>query len=123
MLCLLHVQFESGFVTLNEHRHAMFVLEDDPAARRTPLVGVYATNVASVHDPRVFMACMRFMAAGHLQDRVFLQQQYFVLCLHTAVGDTVQWQWFELCALADDVLEVNQCLATHQTTIKVCVCV
>ena len=60
-----------GYVTLDEARRAVFLLDDDPLTEATPLVGVFcagfvcADATRACRDGAVVAACAAFAAVGH----------------------------------------------------------
>eukprot|EP00055_Hartaetosiga_balthica_P017069 m.111610 g.111610 ORF g.111610 m.111610 type:complete len:872 (-) comp9240_c0_seq1:103-2718(-) len=110
--------FETGYLTMNEARHCVFVLEEDVAVKSTPLVGLYVSGAPSLGDPRIVLACMRYQAASHLKHRVFIDGTHFLLCFHVNRNGVAYTDWYEVVALADDILITDCVQVRHETTIK-----
>lgn len=69
-----------SYVTLDQARSAVLMLERDPMAPTCPVVGAWVTSGDPASAPasdedggRVWAACQRFLASAALRDRVFVQ--------------------------------------------------
>ena len=70
----------AGFLTLNQTRKAVLLLEDDPLAYELPLVGVWLRGSAlacssklwqsMVQDPAFMYTCLRYINNAHIKERV-----------------------------------------------------
>ena len=73
----------SGFLTLNQTRKAVLLLEDDPLAYELPLVGIWLRGTAVgcqwkawqsvVQDPAFVYTCLRYIHNDHIKERVHPQ--------------------------------------------------
>ncbi|XP_077464111.1 SCL-interrupting locus protein homolog isoform X2 [Stigmatopora argus] len=70
-----------GFLTMQESRKLLLLLETDPNAAVRPLVGVWLSDVSRVSDPKVLAWCLRFHFGSALQDRVPSEDGAFLLVL------------------------------------------
>lgn len=78
-----------GYVTLNQTRKVVFMLDNDHhAIARTPLVGVWlrlppsslANSSGNATDhPIVWAACVRYMLSERISQRVFIATDTFLL--------------------------------------------
>ncbi|XP_037105230.1 SCL-interrupting locus protein homolog isoform X2 [Syngnathus acus] len=64
-----------GFVTMDESRKLLLLLESDPKASKLPLVGVWLSGVTQVSNPLVCAWCLRFLFGCTLQDRLVMVQE------------------------------------------------
>ncbi|XP_051929949.1 SCL-interrupting locus protein homolog isoform X3 [Hippocampus zosterae] len=64
-----------GFVTMDQSRKLLLLLESDPKASKLPLVGIWLSGVSHVSNPHVCAWCLRFLFGSALQDRLVTSQQ------------------------------------------------
>ncbi|XP_068508257.1 SCL-interrupting locus protein homolog isoform X2 [Syngnathus scovelli] len=64
-----------GFVTMDESRKLLLLLESDPKASKLPLVGVWLSGVTQVSNPLVCAWCLRFLFGCTLQERLVMVQE------------------------------------------------
>eukprot|EP00697_Spironema_sp_BW2_P011502 gnl/Spiro4/2721_TR1317_c0_g1_i1.p1 gnl/Spiro4/2721_TR1317_c0_g1~~gnl/Spiro4/2721_TR1317_c0_g1_i1.p1 ORF type:complete len:488 (-),score=116.20 gnl/Spiro4/2721_TR1317_c0_g1_i1:171-1634(-) len=77
-----HEPFASGYVTLDQSRAAVLLLDTDPSARSVPLVGIWVSNAeGGVRDGMVWAALMRFVHNEALTDRVLMDNEAFLVLL------------------------------------------
>ncbi|XP_061636760.1 SCL-interrupting locus protein homolog isoform X2 [Phyllopteryx taeniolatus] len=70
-----------GFLTMNQSRHLLLLMESDPTASKLPLVGVWLSGVTRVRNPHVCAWCLRFLFGSALQDRVLSDDGAFLLVI------------------------------------------
>ncbi|XP_057697577.1 SCL-interrupting locus protein homolog isoform X2 [Corythoichthys intestinalis] len=70
-----------GFLTMQENRKLLLLLETDPNAAARPLVGIWLTGVNRASNPNVLAWCLRFLFGSALQDRVLSEDGAFLLVL------------------------------------------
>jgi len=108
-----------GYLTLNQTRKAVPLLESDPAISLAPIVGVWTAfhdggehaghiGVSSrvqhggmgghLRSPLTWAACVRFMHNAHIKERVFVDHDATFLLLH--FGPTGGAECYEVTAVA-----------------------
>ncbi|KAK3265399.1 hypothetical protein CYMTET_25915 [Cymbomonas tetramitiformis] len=71
----------SGYLTLDQARKLLPLMDTEPRAFDLPLVGIWVSGVSNVHHPYVWAALQRFLYNTRLQDKV-MSQGAFMLQLY-----------------------------------------
>ncbi|XP_047192840.1 SCL-interrupting locus protein homolog [Scophthalmus maximus] len=82
---------QRGFVTMDQTRKLLLLLESDPKASNLPLVGLWLSGVTHVYSPQVWAWCLRFLCSAALQDRVLSESGCFLLVLFAATHRAPQF--------------------------------
>uniref|UniRef100_A0A8C8E2L7 STIL N-terminal domain-containing protein n=1 Tax=Oryzias sinensis TaxID=183150 RepID=A0A8C8E2L7_9TELE len=67
------------FLTMDQTRKLVLLLESDPKASSLPLVGLWMSGITHVYNPQVWVCSLRFMFGSSLQDRVLSESGCFLL--------------------------------------------
>ncbi|XP_054645709.1 SCL-interrupting locus protein homolog isoform X2 [Dunckerocampus dactyliophorus] len=93
-----HSSHQQGFLTMDQTRKLLLLLESDPKASKLPLVGLWLSGVTHVYNPQVWAWCLRFLLSSALQDRVLSENGYFLLVIF---GSTHRVPQFFQCRGSD----------------------
>ncbi|KAF1385209.1 hypothetical protein PFLUV_G00105360 [Perca fluviatilis] len=111
------------FLTMDQTRKLLLLLESDPKASNLPLVGLWLSGVVHVSNPQVWAWCLRFLCSSALQDRVLSESGCFLLVLF---GSTHRAPQFFQCRgsasgpqLDYRLLTASQCVTLYQQAVSV----
>uniref|UniRef100_A0A3Q2Q7S4 STIL centriolar assembly protein n=1 Tax=Fundulus heteroclitus TaxID=8078 RepID=A0A3Q2Q7S4_FUNHE len=82
---------QRGFLTMDQTRKLVLLLESDPKASSLPLVGLWLSGVAHISNPQVWAWTLRFMFGAALQDRVLSEAGCFLLVVFASTHRTPQF--------------------------------
>ncbi|KAM9848823.1 SCL-interrupting locus protein homolog [Aulostomus maculatus] len=110
---------QRGFLTMDQTRKLLLLLESDPKASSLPLVGLWLSGVTHINNPQVWAWCLRFLFGSALQDRVLSESGFFLLVIFSSTHKAPQ---FFQCRrsrpgtpqLEFQLLGASQCLTLYQ---------
>ncbi|KAF6345769.1 STIL centriolar assembly protein [Rhinolophus ferrumequinum] len=84
-LNISHVQgiYKYGYLTMDETRKLLLLLESDPKVYSLPLVGIWLSGIIHIYSPQVWACCLRYMFSSSIQERVFSESGNFIIVLYS----------------------------------------
>ncbi|XP_020039596.2 SCL-interrupting locus protein isoform X2 [Castor canadensis] len=75
--------YKYGYLTMDETRKLLLLLESDPKVYSLPLVGIWLSGIIHIYSPQVWACCLRYMFSSSIQERVFSESGNFILVLYS----------------------------------------
>ncbi|XP_038616094.1 SCL-interrupting locus protein [Tachyglossus aculeatus] len=75
--------WKCGFLTMDETRKLLLLLESDPKVYTLPLVGIWLAGITHVYSPQVWACCLRYTLSTSIQERVLSESGSFVIVLYS----------------------------------------
>ncbi|XP_048458330.1 SCL-interrupting locus protein homolog [Rhincodon typus] len=76
--------YKFGYLTMDQTRKLLLMLESDPKVFTLPLVGIWVSGATYVHSPQVWACCLRYLFSSSIQERVFwTEQKRFLLVVYS----------------------------------------
>ncbi|XP_009978239.1 PREDICTED: SCL-interrupting locus protein [Tauraco erythrolophus] len=75
--------YKCGYLTMDQTRKLLLLLESDPKAYALPLVGVWLSGVTHICSPQVWACCLRYLFSSSIQERVFSESGRFLVVLYS----------------------------------------
>ncbi|XP_075280654.1 SCL-interrupting locus protein isoform X1 [Opisthocomus hoazin] len=75
--------YKCGYLTMDQTRKLLLLLESDPKAYTLPLVGVWLSGVTHICSPQVWACCLRYLFSSSVQERVFSESGSFLIVLYS----------------------------------------
>ncbi|KAI6646107.1 SCL-interrupting locus protein-like [Oopsacas minuta] len=97
---LVQQRTRGGYLTMDESRRLLLLLDSDPKAPNFPIVGVWVGGPSSVHHPAVWAACMQYVFTELLHDKAAVPAKGFLLMLYTGGAGPLFFQ----CSSQDNQL-------------------
>ncbi|XP_030062417.1 SCL-interrupting locus protein isoform X2 [Microcaecilia unicolor] len=72
-----------GYLTMDQTRKLLLVLESDPKAYTLPLVGIWLSGITHIHSPHVWACCLRYMFSSSVEERVLSESGHFLIVLYS----------------------------------------
>ncbi|KAJ7993255.1 hypothetical protein DPEC_G00270550 [Dallia pectoralis] len=72
-----------GFLTMDQTRKLLLILESDPKAYTLPLVGVWLSGVSHISNPQVWAWCLKYRFNSFLQSKVLSGGGAFLVVLYS----------------------------------------
>ncbi|XP_021055788.1 SCL-interrupting locus protein isoform X4 [Mus pahari] len=75
--------YKHGYITMDETRKLLLLLESDPKVYSLPLVGIWLTGIIHIYSPQVWACCLRYIFSSSIQERVFSESGNFIIVLYS----------------------------------------
>uniref|UniRef100_A0A8C8AYV4 STIL centriolar assembly protein n=1 Tax=Otus sunia TaxID=257818 RepID=A0A8C8AYV4_9STRI len=75
--------YKCGYLTMDQTRKLLLLLESDPKAYALPLVGVWLSGVTHICSAQVWACCLRYLFSSSIQERVFSESGSFLIVLYS----------------------------------------
>ncbi|NXM90012.1 STIL protein, partial [Oenanthe oenanthe] len=77
--------YKCGYLTMDQTRKLLLLLESDPKAYALPLVGVWLSGVTHICSPQVWACCLRYLFSSSIQERqvTFIESGSFLIVLYS----------------------------------------
>nr|XP_060629444.1 SCL-interrupting locus protein [Anolis sagrei ordinatus] len=72
-----------GYLTMDQTRKLLLVLESDPKAYTLPLVGIWLSGISHIYSPHVWAFCLRYLFSSSIQERVPSELGSFLVVLYS----------------------------------------
>ncbi|KAJ7332754.1 hypothetical protein JRQ81_014934 [Phrynocephalus forsythii] len=72
-----------GYLTMDQTRKLLLVLESDPKACTLPLVGIWLSGISHTYSPQVWAFCLRYLFCSLIQKRVLSESGSFLIVLYS----------------------------------------
>ncbi|XP_062995222.1 SCL-interrupting locus protein [Elgaria multicarinata webbii] len=72
-----------GYLTMDQTRKLLLVLESDPKAYTLPLIGIWLSGISHIYNPWVWTYCLRYLFSSSIQERVLSESGSFLIVLYS----------------------------------------
>ncbi|NWR99212.1 STIL protein, partial [Motacilla alba] len=107
--------YKCGYLTMDQTRKLLLLLESDPKAYALPLVGVWLSGVTYIYSPQVWACCLRYLFSSSIQERqvTFIESGSFLVVLYSLTHKEPE---FYECVPCSGQTELGfQILTCHET--------
>ncbi|NXA95642.1 STIL protein, partial [Melanocharis versteri] len=107
--------YKCGYLTMDQTRKLLLLLESDPKAYALPLVGVWLSGVTHICSPQVWACCLRYLFSSSIQERqvTFIESGNFLIVLYSLTHKEPE---FYECVPCSGQTELGfQILTCHET--------
>lgn len=82
---------KNGYLTMDNTRKLLLLLESDPKAFSLPLLGIWVSGIYSIHHPYIWACCLRFIHCTAIQQRLLAPPNAFLLLQYSPVKSTPEF--------------------------------
>ncbi|KAJ3038339.1 hypothetical protein HDV00_000760 [Rhizophlyctis rosea] len=89
-------EFRAGYLTIDQARHVLLLLDGDPFVKDCPLVGIWTQNAQTIRHPSVHNACLRFLVNNRSVLKMETGQNAILVVLFVRYGGRVGAEFWEV---------------------------
>ncbi|XP_053248480.1 SCL-interrupting locus protein isoform X1 [Podarcis raffonei] len=72
-----------GYLTMDQTRKLLLVLESDPKAYTLPLIGIWLSGISHINSPQVWTCSLHYLFNSSIQERVLSESGSFLVILYS----------------------------------------
>ncbi|KAH0618639.1 hypothetical protein JD844_018028 [Phrynosoma platyrhinos] len=103
-----------SYLTMDQTRKLLLILESDPKAYTLPLVGIWLSGISHIYSPQVWAFCLRYLFNSSIQERVPSESGSFLIVLYSLKHNGPE---FYECIPCDGHTELSFQLLTSKETL------
>ncbi|XP_040834527.1 SCL-interrupting locus protein isoform X7 [Ochotona curzoniae] len=107
--------YKYGYLTMDETRKLLLLLESDPKVYSLPLVGIWLSGIIHIYSPQVWACCLRYMFSSSIQERVFSESGNFIIVLYSLTHK--EPEFYECLPCDSGVSDLQFQLLTNKDTL------
>ncbi|EHB09005.1 SCL-interrupting locus protein [Heterocephalus glaber] len=108
--------YKYGYLTMDETRKLLLLLESDPKVCSLPLVGIWLSGILHIYSPQVWACCLRYMFGSSVQERqVFSESGNFIIVLYSLTHK--EPEFYECHPCGDRIADLQFRLLTSKETL------
>ncbi|XP_062047265.1 SCL-interrupting locus protein isoform X4 [Lepus europaeus] len=107
--------YKYGYLTMDETRKLLLLLESDPKVYSLPLVGIWLSGIIHIYSPQVWACCLRYMFSSAIQERVFSESGNFIIVLYSVTHK--EPEFYECLPCDDEISDLRFQLLTSKETL------
>ncbi|XP_067944555.1 SCL-interrupting locus protein homolog [Watersipora subatra] len=88
---VISTQYKSGYLTMDQYRKVIFLLESDPKVLTLPIIGIWVSGVELINHPYIWACCIRYMHTTQVRDRVPKPLEPFLLIHKSPLMSSAQY--------------------------------
>ncbi|XP_061860200.1 SCL-interrupting locus protein [Colius striatus] len=105
--------YKCGYLTMDQTRKLLLLLESDPKAYTLPLVGVWLSGVIHICSPQVWACCLRYLFSSSIHERAFSESGSFLIVLYSLTHKELEFYECIPCSGQTELgFQILTCLET-----------
>ncbi|XP_054835560.1 SCL-interrupting locus protein [Eublepharis macularius] len=90
-----------GYLTMDQTRKLLLVLESDPKAYTLPLIGIWLSGITHIYSPQVWACSLRYLYSSSIQERVLSESGSFLIVLYSLIHKDPEFYECLPCGLTE----------------------
>ncbi|KAM9686650.1 SCL-interrupting locus protein isoform 1-T1 [Trichechus inunguis] len=107
--------YKYGYLTMDETRKLLLLLESDPKVYSLPLVGIWLSGIIHIYSPQVWACCLRYIFSSAIQERVFSESGSFIIVLYSVTHK--EPEFYECLPCGGGITDLQFQLLTSKETL------